>query len=253
MHDRIRSSIRSVLPRKTRPYRILAGHIKGSWIFTSWHDYPGAITGRTERSLLRWFAQEINKGETWLDVGAHYGYTAIALSKFVESAGRVYAFEPSISSAGCLVQTRVKNDLQQLTVVPFGLGGNEDLETLTLPCVRGMVDSTIERSDWLETFFVARLDWLWPSLCGENTTVDGIKIDVQGMEIDVLRGMTNILQTLKPKLIVELHKGVDRNEFLNLIESAGYSSEAIPVNEEQAGTVIRLLDDESYLFLPVQP
>jgi hypothetical protein len=33
--------------------------------------------------------------------------------------------------------------------------------------------------------------------------IDGIKIDVQGMEIQVLTGMVGLLKTSKPKLVVE--------------------------------------------------
>ena len=67
---------------------------------TSWHDYPAAILGRTEGALLAYFAKHASSGETWLDVGAHYGYTAIALSKLVGGNGRVFAFEPMLNTAG---------------------------------------------------------------------------------------------------------------------------------------------------------
>jgi len=49
----------------------LGGLLKGYVIVTSWHDYPAAILGRTERALLDWFAHNVGSGETWLDVGAH--------------------------------------------------------------------------------------------------------------------------------------------------------------------------------------
>lgn len=41
---------------------------------------------------------------------------------------------------------------------------------------------------------VARFDWLWSRICGYNERIDGVKIDVQGMEIEVLQGM---LETLR--------------------------------------------------------
>ena len=250
MKERIKLLIRDWLPLGVRNQRILSGMLKGYRIYTSWHDYPAAILGYTERSLLEWFENNILPGENWLDVGAHYGYTAIALSKCVGPTGSVYAFEPSISTAGYLVQTRVKNNLRQLTVVPFGLGGLDDLEILALPFERGMLDSTKDGSDWLETLFVTRLDWLWPKICGEKENIDGIKIDVQGMEIDVLRGMSRSLKIHKPKLIIELHKGVDRDEFLRQIKSSGYSTDAISLVADEQGTVNKLLDDTSYVFLP---
>jgi hypothetical protein len=79
---------RRFLPRSIHKHRIFGGPLRGYRIVTSWHDYPAAITGRTERPLLDWFAQNVNPNETWLDIGAHYGYTAIGLCRLVGAAGR---------------------------------------------------------------------------------------------------------------------------------------------------------------------
>src|SRR5258706_11527415 len=104
------SVVRPRLPKKIRAHRILAGPIRGARIVTSWHDYPAGIGGLTEKPLIAWFAQHVAPGTTWLDVGAHYGYTAIALSRFVGNEGRVFAFEPMRATAGCVGRTRVVND-----------------------------------------------------------------------------------------------------------------------------------------------
>src|SRR4051794_36257605 len=102
----LKSRIRRFLPTSVRTHRILAGPLKGAAIQTSWHDYPGAILGTTEKPLVDWFSRNVSPGETWIDVGAHYGYTAIALSRLVGSAGRVVAFEPVLATAGCVARTR---------------------------------------------------------------------------------------------------------------------------------------------------
>jgi hypothetical protein len=57
-------------------------------------------------------------------------------------------------------------------------------------------------------------------------------MDVQGMEVDVLRSMYNTLTEQHPKLVVEVHRGVDRVELLALIESMGYSRIATPVEPD---------------------
>ena len=141
-------------------------------------------------------------GQTWVDIGAHYGYTAIALSRLVGSEGRVFAFEPMLSTAGYLGQTRRLNKLRQLTVLPLGLGAPETLVLISAQVIRGMVDSTIERkkkdkedAEWLERIMVARFDWLWPMICGADNRIDGVKIDVQGMETEVLAGMLESLRS----------------------------------------------------------
>jgi FkbM family methyltransferase len=217
-------------------------------IVASWHDYPAAILGYTEHALLGWFGDHVRAGETWLDVGAHYGYTAIALSRLVGPAGRVFAFEPMLSTAGHLAQTRGLNRLGQLTVVPFGLGAPRgDVEVRVLPTTRGMVDSTVTDGQ-PESVLVAGLDWLWPQVCGDRERIDGVKLDVQGMEIEVFRGMTRLLKLFTPKLVVEVHRGVDRAEMLELLEAAGYARRGVPIEPDEQVTGPMYLDDRSYAF-----
>jgi FkbM family methyltransferase len=250
MNQTLKAIIRACLPRSITRQRILAGPLRGYSLVTSWHDYPGAITGRTERPLLNWFAKQVRIGETWLDIGAQYGYTAIALSRGVGASGRVFAFEPMLSTAGYLSQTRALNGLSQLTIIPHGLGAVADLEVMQLPVTRGMIDSTIVKSKWLESILVANLDWLWPRLCGAEAQIHGVKIDVQGMEIDVLRGMTAILQRWQPRLVVEVHAGIDRAALLEIVKASGYSQQAVPIEPLEGETMPRYVDNRSYAFFP---
>jgi FkbM family methyltransferase len=242
--------IRACLPRGVRPRRILAGPLRGQRLVTSWHDYPAALLGRTERMLLDWFQANVRAGETWLDIGAHYGYTALALCRLVGARGRVFAFEPMIKTAGHLSETRAVNGLEQLTVLPLALSAPTDLETQQLAVTRGMLDHTLEGGAWHETLVVARGDWLWPRICGGTPRFHGAKIDVQGMEIDVLRGMAATLADLRPRLVIELHRGVSRPELIEVLKNIGYCGEAIPVEPVDGETTPRFLDDRSYAFLP---
>ncbi len=248
---RLKEVVRRALPARVKDHRVLFGRLRGAHLVTSWHDYPGALLGRTEKPLLEWFARNVGDSETWLDVGAHYGYTAIALSRLVGQKGRVFAFEPVLSTAGCIARTRELNRLQQLTVVPFALHQDHGLKTSELPTVRGMADSTIVDSGWSERFIATSLDTLWPSLCGSQARVDGIKIDVQGMEFGALRGMREILTQWTPKLVIEFHSRVDRRPILKLLHGCGYSVSCEPI--EQGDTSEILLDDHSYAFRGSNP
>ena len=249
MNERLKGVIRRSLPRSLRQHRILGGPLRGSVIVTSWHDYPAAILGRTEGPLLDYFKKNVAAGETWLDIGAHYGYTAIALSRLVGPSGRVFAFEPMLNTAGCIVRTRSLNNLSHLTVVPIALGDCPDMTINSLRSVRGMIDSTLQDSDaFKETFIVSRLDWLWSRISGSNLQIDGVKIDVQGMELQVLRGMAILTRNYKPKLLIEIHKGVSRTELLDLIASIGYKSQGLPVEPLPGETDPIYADDRTYLF-----
>ncbi len=248
MNGRLKKGLRSLFPRSLVRHRILTGPLRGSAIVTSWHDYPAAILGRTELALLEWFKQNVGEGETWLDIGAHYGYTSIALCRLVGGTGHVYAFEPMLNTAGCISRTRFLNDLQQMTVVPIAVGNKADLAMDSLLSIRGMIDSTLrDQEGFREPFMVSRLDWLWPRISEPDSRIDGIKIDVQGMEIQVLEGMSAIVKRCRPKLLVELHPGVSRPKFLEVIDSLGYKTRGVPV-EPLPGETDPIYADRTYFF-----
>lgn len=242
--------LRAWLPRTIRPRRILAGPLRGTWLVTSWHDYPAGLTGRTERALLGWFAAHVRRGETWLDVGAHYGYTAFALAKIVGETGRVFTFEPVAASAGCVDQGRALNGFNQITVLPLGLGAAETLEVRRLATTRGMADSTLSANGRLKSLTVpiARFDWLWPLVNGGDGTIHGVKIDVQGMEFETLAGMRETLKRRRPRIVIELHAGVRREEILALLREVGYSTDAVAIEPPRGDRTDRLLDNQSYAF-----
>lgn len=243
--------LRSLLPRSIQPRRILTGPLRGSWLVTSWHDYPAGVAGRTERPLLDWMAQHVRTGETWLDIGAHYGYTAFALAKQVGPAGRVFAFEPIVASAGCVDRGRMLNGVRQLTVLPFGLGAPESFELRRVRITRGMADATLPDGAGDEAAIpVARFDWLWPTLDEGRPEIHGIKIDVQGMELEVLAGMRETLQRLRPRLVIELHSGVSRSDVLSLLRSLGYSPNALPIEPVAGEDAPQFVDNRSYAFHP---
>jgi FkbM family methyltransferase len=250
--DNHKESIRRFLPRRMKQHRIRGGPLKGNSIYTSWHDYPAAIRGKAERPLLDWFARHVQPGQTWLDVGAHYGYTALALSRLVGNSGRVFAFEPVVGTAGCISRTRALNGLSSLYVIPVALSGDAHIGIGRLSLIRGMADSTIPQQGWREPFLHCAFDRLWPTLAEEVPSVHGIKIDVQGMEFEVLRGMRRTLAEHRPKLVVEFHEGVDRQQILELLRDCGYENAGQPVDSDAPpGTLCP--DNQSYAFFPAEP
>ena len=240
------------MPRRIKPHRIIAGPLRGSRIVTSWHDYPSALLGRTERGLLQWLDQHVRQGETWIDVGAHYGYTALALCRRVGRAGRVVAFEPMVATAGHLATTRALNDLTQLVVVPVGLDDSASLRAAWMGTARGM--ACPDRSDGAATefFLFMAFDALWSTLTSDDAAVHGVKIDAQGMEIAVLRGMANTLQRWRPKLVIEIHHGVDRRQLVEQLTWLGYPRRGVPVEGDARGEQCegdQYEDDHSYAFV----
>jgi len=244
----VKSSLRKLAPGTIRAYRILGGPLRGRLIVTSLHDYPGAILGRTEKPLLAWFRLNVKPGETWLDVGAHYGYTALALAEIVGPAGRVYAFEPSLTTAGCLNRTRALNGLEQIKVVPFALGQPGELRVASVAVDRGMANHTFGGTS-SEDIYLVGFDQLWRTL--GSGVVHGVKIDVQGMELQALEGMSNTLTHQRPKVVIEFHTGVARTKILDLLKKVGYRLPGQPIEPLANEAEAAYHDDRSYSFEPL--
>lgn len=252
MNERLKPLLRSVLPRRIRPRQIVAGPMRGSSLVTSWHDYPAGLLGRTERPLLEWFARHARQGETWIDVGAYCGYTAFALARLVGPSGRVFSFEPVATTAHCIAQGRILNRLTQVTVLPMGLSATETFEMRRLGINRGMADATLplSRRGLAVDVPMVRFDWVWPLINAGDAAIHGVKIDVQGMELEALTGMLDALHVWRPHVVVELHPGVSRDDIVAVMAGAGYSRTPVAVEPVPGEETPLLLDDRSYAFHP---
>lgn len=243
-------TLRPLLSRRTRPRRILRGPLHGYRMVTSWHDYPAALLGYTEAPLLRWFTSAVRSGETWLDVGAHYGYTALALARLVGPQGRVIAFEPVPATAACLAETGRLNGMPQLHVLALALSDSVEVAPLEVALVRGMAERTTRPGAACGSIEAVSLDEVWGSLTEGDTELHGIKVDVQGMEAQALAGMASVLNRHRPLLAIELHAGVDRREVLELLRACGYRRPGTPVAPVRGEVQPLYVDDRTYVFSP---
>jgi hypothetical protein len=100
-----------------------------------------------------------------------------------------------------------------------------------------MIDSQMAPGKGTEmtAIIAVGLDAIWDGLCAGDTIVHGIKIDVQGMELEALRGMRRLLAEHRPKLVLEIHQGVPRDQVLDLLESCGYMVDSEPIDDTMAG------------------
>lgn len=248
MAERLRLA-RPLLPRTRRPRRILAGPLRGCRLVTSWYEYPAGLLGYTESSLLRWMSTTVRPGQTWLDVGAHYGYTTLALARLVGSSGRVFAFEPVPSTVACLRETRRLNQVDHVRVVPLGLADPHSTGHINVALERGMAAPLTRTTSHVSTVPIVCLDEVWDDLSERDTRVHGVKMDVQGMELQALRGMRSALMTHSPLLALEFHTGVDREAVASLLIECGYRLPGIPLTPSSISRG-HYLDDYVYVFRP---
>src|SRR5260221_5026119 len=163
------------------------------------------LSGDFETSELRFVESYLKAGMTVLDIEAHHGLYSLLASKRVGKSGRVRSFEPSPRERKFLKQNLGINRCRNVQVESFALGSCAGRAELFL--VEGIEDGcnslrppAAEVTTTKLPIEVRSLDEYLEQRSIEK--VDFIKLDVEGAEIEVLRGATRLLQADKRPVIL---------------------------------------------------
>ncbi len=173
------------------------------------------------------------------DVGANFGAFTLYFLKNAGGLGRVVAFDPIRENCDDILENvRInKLDSNKLTVIAMGLGNGHQRKVLTFdpqntsrasfdPTIAGQIKAAKgSRQEEIE------IDTLDNVVATRSLPYpDMVKIDVEGFEYEVLCGMTKLIKSVKPQLLIEMH-GLDEKQkqenastIVNFLENAGYSN-----------------------------
>lgn len=174
--------------------------------------------GYYDKDVTSAMVRFLRPGDIAFDVGANCGFHSLLASRLVGANGRVYAFEPLPVAFGRLKHHIVLNSARNIVAEQMALGRTRAESFVNL--FDGLPDthaSLISLPDVDDSFpcVVVPLDE-FVNGCGRVESVDLIKIDVEGSELDVLKGAYRTIAEYRPVLLVEVN-------FLTS-EAAGYTS-----------------------------
>jgi len=164
------------------------------------------------------FRQCLRPGDVALDVGANLGAHTVPLAQLVGPTGAVHAFEPQRILFQILCGNLALNEVANVRALPFALGRAPGSTTVPPLDYRGAnnfggipLGTTAG-----ENVPVITLDQLGLA------QVRLIKIDVEGMEIDVLAGGKDTLARCRPILYVENDRADKAEALVAQLQEDGY-------------------------------
>ena len=172
-----------------------------------------------------WMREDLDKyykeGTEILDIGANIGYNSLMFSDY----GPVYAFEPLFHKVITMnvENNKLKNNIH---VVPIALSNESENKIMYFPKavkqtgLRNYGGSSMQKTDGMDESTKTevecrRLDDVYKGV----TSV--IKIDVEGHELEVLKGAENTIRKYMPTLLIEIFDYED-SEVAKYIRSLGY-------------------------------
>ncbi|MGC4022148.1 MAG: FkbM family methyltransferase [Cyclobacteriaceae bacterium] len=164
-----------------------------------------------------------------LDIGTNIGWVALNLAAKA-SDGKVIGFEPDPFNYSIAINNLRINQRSNLQVFPIGLGSENSKLNLEIrtPSNRGgnRIAPPNSQSASFSEVEIKKLDNFLDDQ--KIDRVDLIKIDVEGFELKVLKGASEILKKCKPILFIELDdnnlrdQGDSAKELVESLLSMGY-------------------------------
>jgi FkbM family methyltransferase len=167
-------------------------------------------TGTYERHVQEAFKALLRPGDIVWDVGAHIGFFSLLTARLVGEGGIVHAFEPSQINRDRLETSLRLNDERRVRVHPFAVSGEGGQQPLY---GEGSTASLAPNGGIVNRVECRTLD----DLLAELGPPDFVKLDVEEVELDCLRGGIELCSRVRPILMIELHREGDMSKARRLL------------------------------------
>ena len=146
------------------------------------------LTGSYERDVTATLQQLLRPRMTFMDVGANIGYFTVLAAQAVGPEGHVYAFEPDPEAFAYLERNAAAAQAGGMSIENLGRRRIQRRQSVHAPGIRARLSQpdpstvSVVRTTSIDDYFAAR-DW---------PPVHVIKMDIEGGEVDALRGATEL-------------------------------------------------------------
>jgi FkbM family methyltransferase len=220
-----------VIVRYIRPrldgytYSVRRGLIRGLRRKGGFGFVPSGKLTREEKFLteLEW------GGLTIYDIGGWEGVYTLFFARAAGNGGKVFTFEPHPRNYRRILENISLNGFKNVEVIPIALGSHNGRAKLGSDAVISGEAHIVGR-DATEVgpgghTFEVEVDLLDNQISKRGLPPpDFIKVDVEGMELEVLHGMWMLVTQRKPKLWVEIHTqdSIRASQVVDWLLEAGY-------------------------------
>ena len=190
------------------------------------------VYGEYEPKISELINNHLTAGDFAIDIGGHIGHHSITMRQAVGNRGNVWIFEPNPKNADYLKKTIEENGWNNVELYPVALSDTESNDELLIidsgntgKAILNKESPQIEQERVMEQKYSVETKKLTPILNRENvSSVDLIKIDVEGGEYGVIKDLEGFLNNIKV-IILEFHPSKlsqkEIQETLHLLDDNG--------------------------------
>lgn len=220
-----------VLPLEEKVWaRVEAGPAQGLWLELNPRTGQNYLRGDAELIVQNILAERLRPGMVFYDLGANIGLFTLLASRLVGDSGKVFSFEPDPENAARLRRNIEHNGFTNVSVIEKGIWS----ESTKLNFLKSGADSpdhgigkfsaTENGAGGTLTECVSLDDFTREE---SATPPDALKCDVEGAEVEALRGGAQLFESRHPWIVCEMHSDANRHAATDLLASFGYTVVAL--------------------------
>lgn len=156
-----------------------------------------------ELKIRSWLYKNLDRDCVFIDVGAHIGLYTIEVSRICHD-GLVVALEPNPFIYIKLLRNIKINHCNNVIPLNIAAWDREEKLKLYLADVSGRDSVIYKRPRYIEVRGMPLDKIVEDFLSKRIDRIDVVKIDVEGAELHVLKGMKRVLKKYKPYIIIEV-------------------------------------------------
>jgi FkbM family methyltransferase len=187
----------------------LTDDLSRRWYYWGYTDY--------ERGTVLLWTRLLENVTTVFDVGANIGLYTLLAAAHLRGRGTVHAFEPNPDVFSALARNIDRNSFRHAHIAQLGLSDSDGKTSFFLPKDRAWTNGSLIEGFTDQDASLVIDTMRFDTYCASVPIgkVDLIKVDVEGAELRVLKGMGELLQIWKPHIVCEVLEGysVSLNEF----------------------------------------
>ena len=174
---------------------------------------------RTDEKEYDHLKEWVQEGDWVLDIGANIGHYTAKLAELVGSTGRVIAFEPVPDTFELLAANMSSAGYKNVTLLNVAVSDRTQILGIDMPKFDTGLDNYYRAHLTQDS---ASLNVLCLSVADLKLRdcIKLVKIDAEGHDLTVLKGMQELLERDHPVLIVE----DDSADVLTFLEGIGYNN-----------------------------
>jgi FkbM family methyltransferase len=169
--------------------------VSNIWDAIQNHHLNGAFYELEELQII---ARYFKRNGVFLDIGSNVGNHAIYVEKFLDPAS-IIVIEPNPAAINILDLNIRLNQLSRIDSQFIGVGLGDREETVAIDVPVNNLGGARLRPQQAARLHVVRGDSLF-----RGRSIDFIKIDVEGAELKVLRGLEETLTANRPRIFIEV-------------------------------------------------